>query len=92
VGGMPALTLDANWAPASNGIYFMNGNPANCSFIYFEFSTAKVRRVMELPDRAVHRMDTLFSIPESNVRRRTSSSLTGSADSIARIPAVEDNR
>lgn len=53
VEGMPALALDANWAPARHEIYFINGNPGHYSLNYYEFSTTKVRRVAELPDREV---------------------------------------
>ena len=51
--GMPALTLDANWAPAHDGIYFINGDPGHYSLNYFELSTARVQRVTELSDRGM---------------------------------------
>jgi len=53
VEGMPRLAFDANWAPARNGIYFIDGKPAHYALNYFEFSTAKVHRVAALPDREV---------------------------------------
>ena len=49
--GMPSLRpqLSAAWAPAQNGIYFIDGFRAQFSVNYFNSSTRHVNRVSELP-------------------------------------------
>jgi Tol biopolymer transport system component/DNA-binding winged helix-turn-helix (wHTH) protein len=41
--GMPTLEYEMSWAPAQNGIYFVDGPPSHLSVNYFDFAARRVK-------------------------------------------------